>query len=207
MRAGLSLLVLLAACNSNVASAPTTADSVRDRLATSTQLLVSTTGSTGSIVAAKKTSDGWTSTTVPLALDAGHLTAIADNNGTLFVESLDLALAPVEIPASVLGHEAQLTNLRLALAAPASVATTWSDDDNAHVTANLSLVMSWSLSIDGTALPLGAPKLPPIAVTIDVSGDGAVVAADTMAHAAGDLWTWADLVKLSDLDLAIDAQN
>lgn len=205
MRA-VSLVLIFAACNPETA-APAGPETVRERLAAPTQLAVSTTQSQGSIIASKRTSDGWSSQQVALTVEAGHLTATADKTGAVTLASLELAFAPVEIPSSVLGHEAQLTQLRLALAAPVALQATWSDDDDAHVAASLQLGLSWALTVDGTALPLGAPTLPPIPVTIDLSGDGAVVMAATQANLPGDLWTWADLVKLSDLALSLDAAN
>jgi hypothetical protein len=207
MRAGVSLLVLLAACKPEPATGPEAPATVRDRLAAPTQLVVSASQSHGSIVASRYSSGAWRSQEVPLAVDMGDLTATADRNGVLTVSSLELAIAPIEIPSTVLGHAATLTQLRLGLVAPVSLPATWSDDDQAHAAASLELQLSWSLTVDGTALPLGAPKLPPIPVTVDVSGDGGFVMAQADANAPGDLWNWADLVKLSNLSLSLDAST
>ncbi|MEO7092145.1 MAG: hypothetical protein ABI175_02765, partial [Polyangiales bacterium] len=77
--------------------------------------------------------------------------------------------------------------------------------DEVHLQANLDLALSWELTLDGTPAPLGSPKLPLVPVEIVLTGDGEHVSAELHAHAPGELWSWAGLVKLSELQLVLDA--
>ncbi len=45
----------------------------------------------------------------------------------------------------------------------------------------------------------------PLPVKLRLTGDGARVTADVRIHAAGALWSWADLVKLADFELVVGA--
>ena len=121
------------------------------------------------------------------------------------LSALALELQTITIPATVIGHEAELIRPRLDLTAPVELAATWSGDDDATVDATLALGLSWSLTVDGVGLPLGAPSLPPLPVKLTLSGDGLRVTAELRVHAPGELWNWADLIKLSDLELVLGA--
>jgi hypothetical protein len=44
-------------------------------------------------------------------------------------------------------------------------------------------------------------------LAIEISGDGSVVHADVDAGAAGELWSWAGLVKLENLTLVLSGKT
>ena len=207
MRAVFALsCVALVACTSPDAS-PSEPTSMRERLATQTHLYVATRGSAGAITAQRRTDDGWAEQLVDLKLDGGELVASSTRGGAIAVTGLELSFETISIPATVIGHAADLTKPHLHLAAPAEVAAAWSDDDNAEASAELDLELSWSLTVDGASLPIGAPDLPPLPVKLQLIGDGARVTAELRLHAAGEVWNWADLVKLSDLELVLGAST
>jgi hypothetical protein len=180
---------------------------MRERLATKTHLFVSTDDSAGTITAQRRTRTGWVQSQVNLALEGGALVASADDEGNITLHALELGFQAVTIPSTVLGREAKLTNLKLGLGAPIRVMATWNGDDEALTTTPLDMAMSWSLAVGDTQLQLGSPKLPPLSTRLALDGDGHQVSAELRVHASGDLWSWADLVKLSDFDLVLDAQT
>lgn len=203
MRAVLALLpALLIACASNEASTPV---SMRDRLATETHLYVAASDSAGAVTAQLRTRTGWDAGLVDLKLAGGELVASAPRGGTIALTALELELQTIAIPPTLTGHAAALTRPRLRLTAPTTAAATWTGDDSAEADVALALELSWSLTVDGVGIQLGAPSLPPLPVKLQLSGDGARVTAEVRIHAAGELWSWADLVKLSDLELVLDA--
>lgn len=108
-------------------------------------------------------------------------------------------------PAPEIGHDAALSRPHLRLTAPAAATATWHGDNSAQAQATLALALSGSLTVDGVALPLGAPSLPPLAAELELAGDGSEVTAELRVHAAGELWSWADLIELSDLELVLGA--
>ena len=81
----------------------------------------------------------------------------------------------------------------------------WTSENEAHLTAMLDLTLSWELSLNGSPTRLGSPALPPIPVEIVLTGDGSHVAAEIRAHAPGELWTWAGLIRLGELELVLGA--
>lgn len=178
---------------------------MRDRLATETPLFIAAADSGGAVSAQMRTGAGWDHGLVDLALDSGELVARITDDGAIALSALTLELRSIAIPASVLGHAAELSHPRLALAAPTELPATWRGDDTVAADAALALTLTWSLTVDGVALPLGAPALPPLPVQLQLTGTGTRVVADLRVHAAGELWSWADLIKLSDLDLVLGA--
>jgi hypothetical protein len=203
MRA-LVLSVLLAACTS---TAPTEPVSMRDRLAAETHLFVTTGDSAGAIIAQLRTADGWEDGVVDLQLAGGELVTRAAPGGAIALTSVQLELQTIAIPATLTGHEASLTRPRLELTAPATAAATWIGDDSAELEVKLALQLSWALTVDGVGVQVGAPRLPPLPVKLQLTGDGARVTADLRIHVAGELWSWANLVKLSDLELVLGADT
>lgn len=210
MRVGMALIAALVAavvplvgCGDNTTGAEP--GSMRDRLESEARLLVASGDSAGAVTAQLRIGEGWDSGLVDLKPAGGELVASAVRGGALRLTALTLELETIAIPASVIGHEAELSRPKLRLTAPASVAATWSGEDSAEAEAALPLELSWTLSVDGVGLPLGAPSLPPLPVKIQLSGDGARISAEIRVHVAGELWSWADLIKLSDLDLVLAA--
>ena len=205
MRRVVFLPLALMACTSADPAGPEP-QSMRKRLATETHLYVAAGDSAGVITAERRSDTGWTEGLVDLELANGELVVTRTGNA-ITVGALALAFEPVVIPSTVIGHEATLTNLRLRLAAPTQVAPTWTDDDDAQATADLALDLSWALTVDGTSLPLGAPSLPALPVTLRLTGDGQRISGEIRLHVAGEVWSWADLVRLKDLELVLGAQT
>jgi hypothetical protein len=202
-------LALASACTTSPSgddgSDPAPPASVRERLKEDTRLVVAAADSTGSIMAAHYSGGMWNEGSIALVVDNGELVAAARTATAVEVQRFALAFQPIDLPESLLGHPATLTNLRVALAKPVLVDAAWSGDDAAMVTGAVNLDLSWTLTVDGTALPLGAPHLAGIPIAFTLSGDGARVAGDLAVHADGELWSWAGLVKIEDLDLSIGA--
>ncbi len=161
-----------------------------------------------SIAFARVSGSTWESGLVDLQIDSGEVIASADKaTGNVTLETLSFTLKPIEIPPSVFNRAAQLSRVRGVLKAPVAVTTTWVDDDTAHLSASLDLGFSWALTVDGNTIDLGEPDLPPVSVEVDVTGDGSFVHADVKAGAAGELWSWAGLIKLEDLHLVLGAET
>lgn len=205
MRVVALLLVMVAACGPHDSSLAEPA-SMRERLAAETHLYVMPAGSAGAVTAQLRTTSGWDNGLVDLRLESGQLVARAAEGGAIRLTTVEFGLSDILIPASVIGHEAVLHRPHLALVAPTDATAAWSGDDSAAATAMLDLALSWSVTVDGNALPLGAPDLPALPVTIALIGDGGRVTAELRLHVAGTLWSWADLIQLSDLDLVLGAE-
>jgi hypothetical protein len=202
MRAIAWLTVLLAACTATDPAEPT---SMRDRLAAETHLYVAASDSAGAVTVQHRTADGWVDRGVDLKLASGELVTRAMPGGAIALTAVELELQTIAIPATLTGHEAALTRPRLQLTAPATAAAAWTGDDSAEAEVALALRLSWSLTVDGAGIEVGAPALPPLPVKLELTGDGARIAADLRIHVAGELWSWANLVKLSDLELVLGA--
>jgi hypothetical protein len=184
--------------------------SVRERLVEQpTRLMISTAESAGTITAERRVSGStWETGLVDLQIDQGEVVASADAaTGNVTIESLSFTLKPIAIPETVFNRAAQLSNVRGVLKAPARVMTAWADDDSAHLGASLDLAFSWALTVDSNTIDLGEPDLPPVSIDIELTGDGSFVHADVKAGAAGELWSWAGLIKLEDLHLVLAAET
>jgi hypothetical protein len=197
-----ALLVMLTACASTDAAGPV---SMHDRLSAETHLFVTTGDRAGAVTAQLRTATGWEDAVVDLQLAGGELVTRAAPGGAIAVTAVQLELQTIAIPATLTGHEAALTRPRLELIAPAAAVATWLGEDSAELEVDLALQLSWALTVDGVGIQVGAPKLPPLPVVLRLTGDGARVTADVHIHAAGELWSWANLVKLSDLELVLGA--
>jgi hypothetical protein len=202
MRVFVLLPILLVACASTPPAEPV---SMRDLLADETHLFVIAGNSAGAITAQLRTATGWEDGVVELQLAGGELITRAAPGGALALTSVQLELQTIAIPATLTGHEASLTRPRLELTAPATAAATWAGDDSAELEVVLALQLSWSLTVDGVGVQVGAPRLPPLPVKLELTGGAARVTADLRIQAAGELWSWANLVKLSDLELVLGA--
>src|SRR5262245_12001296 len=108
--------VVAAACGTDEPSSSRPV-SMRQRLASETHLYIAASDSAGAVTAQLKTSNGWDHGLVDLKLDGGELVAQADSAGTITLSTLELGLQTITIPASVIGHEAELTRPHLRLAA------------------------------------------------------------------------------------------
>ena len=181
-------------------------DSVRDRLeAEPTAMFVGATLDAGTLAAEHRTDTGWQGGSASLSIRTGELAVALDTKGALMVSALDLSFDPIDIPPSVFGTPAQLTNVRLQLPTPTAMPVTWRDADDASATLPLELSLSWSLAVNGGVIPLSAQALPPIPFDVSIGGDGDAVTAAFDLHAQGELWSWADLLELTGLDVSADA--
>ena len=203
MRTFAFIALLVAACtapSSPTPGAPSFA-SVHDRLATEpTRLFIPGEGSTGSLVAAHYTSGGWVSGTSMLTIDNGELVAKLAGD-QLVAQTFDVSFAPIDLPESVFGKPAQLIDVRVTLASSATAAASWTDSDDATASLPLHLDLSWSIAIDNAVTPLGTQHLPVIPLDLTLAGGGDHVDGALSIHAMGDLWSWAGLLELSEIDL------
>lgn len=193
-----------------VDSAEPPPESVRERLMTDPPRLLWNAGeSAGSITVQRRLGGGaWEAGLADLAIDQGEIVTSADpDTGEVTIEKLSFTLEDIEIPATVFNRQASLSNVRAELAAPAVVTTAWANDNDVQLTAALDLSFSWALTVEGNTAELGAPDLPPVTLGIHVTGDGSYVHADVDAGAAGELWSWAGLVKLENLNLVLSGET
>ncbi len=208
MRYGLLLLLVTSACNTDVAEpTPRPPASVRERLEDLTRLQVVAAESGGGITAERHVSGGeWMGGLVDLQIENGELLVSSDAPGALTVDGMQITFKPLQIPPGVFGgKDAQLTHVRIDLKNELRSPARWVSDDEVHLDAKLDINLSWELTLDGSPAPLGSPKLPQVPVEIVLTGNGEHVNAELRAHAPGELWSWAGLVKLSDLQLILGA--
>ncbi len=195
---------LVACIDSHKPAAPVAPD-VRARLSEPTKLMVATANSTGSLTASRYTRDGWQDGTIAVTMANGELDASVGTDGQLAIAGFSINVDPIDIPPSVFGKAVELKDVRLVLADKVSAATTWSDADDATASATVALDLQWTLVVDNNAAPLGTQHLTGLPVAITLSGTGAEVDAAIDVNAMGELWSWADLFKLTALQLNLDA--
>ena len=211
MRAGTLFVLVLAAAVTTTTACTTApagpAGSVRERLETadSTELAVATEASAGSITAKRRSAGQWVAGFVELIVERGDLVVTADERGAITLERLAVDLGPIEIPESVLGYPAQLTDVHVEAKQPVRVMTSWTGNDEALATAPVDLALTWSLTIDGRSSPLGAPVLTDVPIELALTGNGRIIHAEARVLSPGIVWSWADLVKLEDLSLILAA--
>lgn len=199
------LALFFAACTAPDSPATTgpSFGSVHDRLASEpTRLFIPGDGSTGSLVAAHYTNGGWVSGTAMLTIENGELVTKL-SAGQLVAQTFDVSFAPIDLPDSLFGKPAQLVDVRIALTSSATGAVSWSDSDDATTTLPLQLDLAWAISIDHMVTPLGTQHLPVIPLELTLAGGGDHVDATFAVHAMGDLWSWAGLLKLNEIDLQL----
>ena len=169
--------------------------------------MVASSQSTGSVTARRYSHDGWQAGEVTLAIDNGELDVTADAGGQLAASRLSINLEPIDIPESVFGKPAQMTNVRLSLADTPHCSTTWRDADDADASAIVRFDLDWSLSVNGSGTPLGTQHLSAIPLDVMLTGAGDHVDATIAVHATGEVWSWADLFQLTALSLQLDAST
>lgn len=200
--------IFLVACASSSTEAPSYS-SIRERLAAGpTRLLFGAQPEIGTLEARRWSStDGWVTGSAPVGLDSGELFAQLDEHGQLVVHQLGLAVDPIDLPDALVGQPLQLRDVRVDLesAPPADVA--WASDDAATAELPITLLLSWSIAFDGTVTPLGNDHLAPIPMTLALGGDADHVAATLGLHAQGILWSWAELLELTRLDLTMSGAS
>lgn len=203
---GFAMASVLAACAEAAEPAELT-PTLREVLDEDVRLAITPTTEAGTITAAHRDGTGWLEGAVTLAVESGALAIEADATGAIQIEELSLELAPIEIPESLIGQEAALIDVRVALRSPVRATTSWFGPDAARVTTTIELELSWSLLLAGTTLPIGAPELPPVPLVIDVVRDGEGIAAEVRIAVAGELWSWASLLRLAELNLTVGATD
>jgi hypothetical protein len=198
----------LAACSSDPADMSTPPASVRDVLAgEGTSLAVASGSSTGAIVA-RLWRTGWEDDRIELAIGAGELAVSTNASGDIVVEELSFSLAPIALSDEVFAEPAALTDLHVELAADAPPApTAWADANTATASTAISLRLSWSLQIGDDVTPLGPIVMASLPVELAVGGGPARVEASLALESTGTLWSWAHLIELADLSLAISATS
>ena len=205
MRTFALLALFFAACTAPDSQTPTgpSFSSVHERLVHEpTRLFIPGEGSTGSLVASHYTSSGWVSGTANLTIDNGELVAKLSAD-QLVADKFDVGFAPIDLPDSLFGKPAQLVDVRVTLTSSASGAASWTDADDATATLPLQLDLSWSIGIDNKVTPLGTQHLPVIPLQLTLTGGGDHVDGAFTVHAMGDLWSWAGLLQLSEIDLQL----
>lgn len=206
MRALALVLLATGACATSAAPEGEPAiHNVRERLAQPTRLYIAPGTSTGQIMASRYTHDGWVAGTTALTVDSGELHAVVDNDGKLAVTDLEIAVNDIAIPDDVFGKPASLTHVKVSLPYASLANVVWESDNDAMLTLTLALDLDWDLSVNGAVSPLGTQHLPPVTVRTDITGDGQHVEASLALDATGELWSWADLFKLTELKLDVAA--
>ena len=180
--------------------------SVRERLADRTRLLVSRDTSTGSITAEKKTGDAWDTGTIALPFDNGEIELSSDATNALTIEALQINFGDIPLPDSLFGgREASLTDVRVELAESVRASATWANANDVALVVELPLELHWAVTIGGSVTQLGSPEFPKVPVGIRLVGDAERVDASLSAYVEGELWSWAGLIKLRELELGIEA--
>ena len=207
MRASLALVLLAtgACATSATPEGEPAVHNVRERLAQPTRLYIAPGTSTGEIMASRYTHDGWVTGTTALTVDTGELHAVVDNDGKLAVTGLEIAVDDIAIPEDVFGKPASLTHVKVSLPYASLANAVWENDNDARLTLTLALDLDWDLAVDGAVSPLGTQHLPPVTVTTELTGDAEHVDASLALDATGNLWSWADLFKLTELKLDLAA--
>jgi hypothetical protein len=183
-----------------------TPSSVRERLEDRTRLLISRDASTGSITAEKKTGTEWESGTIPLPFENGEIEVSSDARDSLTIETVQINFDDIALPDSLFGgREATLTGVRIELEDSVRASATWASDDDVALVAELPLQLHWAITIGGSSTELGSPRFPKVPVGIRLVGDGAHLDASLSAFVEGELWNWAGLIKLSALELGVEA--
>ena len=206
MRTLLALTLAAAGCTSTAASGGADYDSVRDRLEDgTTRLFVGPAGSTGTITARRWTSSGWIEGNTPITIESGEVAAKVDANGVLTLDTLIVDFAPIEIPEEVFKKPAQLDDVKISLTKPASAPAVWTSEDDATATLTLDLDFDWLIAINGGKTPLGTQHLPPVTIDVVLTGGGDHVDAALTLRASGELWNWAGLLEMTELELSLSA--
>jgi len=204
----LALTLFAAACTANTASGPESFDSVRERMQDApTRLFIGGDVSTGTVTARRWTQSGWVEGDHQLTIESGEMRASVDGNGRLELQAFEVGVAPIEIPEEVFKKPAQLSDVRVKLVEATSGAAQWTNANEATAKLSLKLDLEWAISVNGGKTPLGEQHLPQIDVDFTLTGDGDVVDANIGLAATGELWSWAGLLQMTKLELALGAET
>lgn len=183
-------------------------DSVRERLTDApASLYVRRDASSGAITARRRDRDGWSSGTAAVAIEHGYVRAEIDDSGRIAVGELEIALGPIALD-GVFSKPAELRDVHARLTDRVAADPTWTSADRAVATFAMTFDFDWSISFDGgEPYPLATQQLPPVDVDVVLDGDGDHVEASIDIAAAGELWSWADLLEVTELSLSLDAET
>jgi hypothetical protein len=183
---------------------PSDDSSARDRLSHGpARLTVGPTNQAGDVLARRKVRNSWLENHASVSVEGGTLELSADDAGMLHVDDLQLISAPIDLPEDLFDRPAQLRDVVVSLHSPASAVAHWSGDNEAVADVELSLDLDWTIVLDGKPSPLGTAHLSPTPMTLFVGGDGQHVATSFAVHARGTLWSWAELLEITGLDLEL----
>jgi len=182
--------------------------SVRERLAAEpTRLSIDTAVDVGTLEARRWSAadDAWISGTATVVSSGGGLVVQLDRSGKLVAQQFDLAVDAIELPTTLVGKELALRDVHVALAKAPPVDITWTTDDEGAARLPITLTLSWSVAIDSQLVPLSDQKLEAITMDVSLIGSGDHVDATVGLQAQGTLWSWAELLELTKIDLTMAA--
>ncbi|MGE0870419.1 MAG: hypothetical protein AB7P03_17785 [Kofleriaceae bacterium] len=206
MRPAQFALLICSACTATAEPGPSSPGSLREQLVRPVRCSVSADDSTGVVAAERRLpSGGWDAAWVDLAIEDGELVVVAEEAGMLAVQRWEVSIRAIDLPHDIFDAAAQITGIRVELAAPARVVTSWLDDERARATGVADLALSWRLTIGDAQLQLGAPELRDVPIELSVTGIGNRAEVQLRLHAMGELWSWADIVRLGELRMVLDA--
>lgn len=207
MRKLLAVTLFASACT-NVPVNENSYDSVRERLTTvPTSLYVRDEASAGTITARRRVGDGWSEGSTPITIERGYVRAAIDDTGRLAIQRLELDFAPIQL--GVFEKPAELQDVHVRLPTPVQGDMVWRSEDNAIGVMPMPFEFDWSIKFvdDQQPYPLATQQLPATNVAIDLGGNGDHVDARIDIAASGELWTWADLIQITDISLSLDAET
>jgi len=129
--------------------------------------------------------------------------------GQLWLDAFELDLGDIIVyPA---GAPIHLTAIHFAQDEPAPLSLRWLSDDGhrALTDTELTLRVDWAMvSRDGVTVPLTSQDIArvPAVVELSATSDGRL-SADVQADYRGIFWDWSGIVRLSDLDLHVQASD
>jgi hypothetical protein len=202
----LMFALLAVACSDVPESGPRRYDSVRERLSdVSASLYVHDEASSGALSARLRGQADWLADRTPLAVDHGYVRASIDDSERLAITHFEIALAPVRI-GDVFGRTAELRDVQLQLVEPVRGAVVWISDDDATATLIMRCDVGWAIAFDGgKSMPMPTQHLAPQEVQVTLGGSGEHVEASFAIDAAGQLWSWANSVDMTELVLVVNA--
>jgi hypothetical protein len=124
--------------------------------------------------------------------------------GALSIEAVEVALADVMIPETVLPRGLVITGMLITLDAPVTAPAEWTTDGRrADVSLSVDLTVEWAMLRDGTVFPLADVHLRDLPLQVGVTRDGDSLDIDVAADRTGAFWSWADTFELRDLAISL----
>ncbi len=195
-------LVPLAACGGGAAD-DDVALTTRGILADPQPFAVVAAESAASLHAELRRGDKLEEADVALVVTGGAFTAGAPG-ARITLDALQIDVGDIALPVDIFPARLILTQVHVHLATPMSSPAYWTDDDEAATGAGQGdLTLDWSLAVDGNTYGLGSQTLTGLGFALALTRDDAGVRLELGAVAEGVMWSWADLVALGDLDLAV----